>query len=94
MSKWTNFAFPRLEKVILTQVARCEGIVADPCRMVLQVHYINGELVAEFDPCVDVDRLKRRIALAESLLRHLRKVEALGSADHERIDSFFDPEPL
>lgn len=95
MSEWRSVAFPRVEKVIMTQVSRGEGVQTDPCRTVTQVHYKNGEFIAESDPCLDVDWMKRKLAHAEKLLHFLRdKHEALGDADRERIDCFFDPEPL
>lgn len=92
---YVHQTFPRVEKVILTQVSRGEGVLTDPCRTVEQVHHQDGTFIAERDPCVDVDKMKRKLALAEKLLRYLRnKHEALGDADRERIDCFFDPEPI
>src|SRR6266404_4377377 len=80
-----HVVYPRVDDVILTLVPRGTGDAKDPCRTVIQVHQKDGLFIAENDPSVDVDRMRRRIDIAERLLRYLRdKHEALGDADRER----------
>lgn len=86
--------YPRVSEVILSQVHRGAGTPEDPCRIVHQVHHTDGMFVSEFDPCVDVEKMKRRIEYAEKLLRHLWQQPGIGDASKDKIDSFFDPEPL
>lgn len=95
MSQPSWSVYPRVEKVILTTVCRGEGKDhSDPCRTVVQVHHQDGEFIAEFDPLLNMERLRGRLIRAEALLR---AAPPLGTEDakwRERVDDFFDPEPL
>jgi len=42
---------PRVIQVIETEVARGEGTVEDVFRQVTQYHTLDGEFLAERDPC-------------------------------------------
>ena len=42
--------YPRIDEVILSQVSRGKGTEEDPCRIVLQVHTLDGHWLAESDP--------------------------------------------
>lgn len=46
---------PRVIEVIESGVCRGEGIDSDPCRIVVQYHTLEGELLAERDPYQPVD---------------------------------------
>jgi len=46
-----NLNYPRVEKVIVSRETRGTGTDIDPMRPVVSVFTLNGELIAENDPC-------------------------------------------
>jgi hypothetical protein len=48
---------PHLITVIKTQFVRGSGTTESPMRMVTQFHAVNGEFLAENDPCIPDMRL-------------------------------------
>jgi hypothetical protein len=94
-TEWVYDRFPRVDEVILTQVLRGEGKdYSDPVRGVVQVHMKDGTFIAEMDPLVNMEKLRGRLQRAEALLK---AAPPLGQEDakwRERVDDFFDPEPL
>ena len=91
--------YPCVHNVILTQVPRGEGVPADPCRTVLQVHDVDGRFMAENDPCVDameeIDGRKHAEALLRRVLQCDTNANILNGAPdlREAIMRVFDPKP-
>lgn len=50
---------PKVEKVIISHELRGKGTEMDPCRSVLQVYTLDGELLAESDPLFPEPRTVR-----------------------------------
>ena len=45
-----NDRSPRVMQVIQLRICRGKGIEGDPCREVVQIYTLDGELIAENDP--------------------------------------------
>ena len=53
-----NDKSPRVIQVIQSYTYRGKGIEGDPCRMVMQIHTLGGEFVAESDPSSNFYRVQ------------------------------------